>query len=143
MTKNKLISLLCPTAFLIFGIWVRVEAAGMTKRDAMLPKLVAYAIIAISIIDFIVEWRKENHKDRFENVNWIRLLECLAAMFLYVFLLQKIGFFLDTLLLTAFTMWVLDYKNYKILAVSSIIITVAVFVVFKVLLRVPLPTLWL
>lgn len=143
MSKNKLISLLCPTAFLIFGIWVRVSAASMTKRDAMLPILVSYAVIAISIVDFVVEFRKENHKDRFANVNYVRLLACIASMYLYVFLIKKIGFYIDTLLLTAFTMWVLDYKNYKILAVASVIITTAVFVVFKLLLKVPLPTLWL
>lgn len=143
MTKNKLVSLLCPTAFLIFGIWVRISAASMTKRDAMLPILVSYAVIVISIVDFVVEYRKENHKNRFADVNYVRILECLASMFLYVFLIKKIGFFFDTLLLTAFTMWALDYKNYKMLAAASLIITTAVFVVFKILLRVPLPTLWL
>ncbi|MEI3283151.1 MAG: hypothetical protein V8R61_10890 [Enterocloster sp.] len=40
-------------------------------------------------------------------------------------------------------MWVLDYKNYKMLAVSAVIITTVVFVAFNYLLNVPLPTLWL
>lgn len=53
MNKNKIISLISPAAFLLFGIWVRYSAASMTKRDAMMPIIVAYAIIIVSIIDFI------------------------------------------------------------------------------------------
>lgn len=143
MNKNKIISLISPAAFLLFGIWVRYSAASMTKRDAMMPIIVAYAIIIVSIIDFITEWRKKEHKDRFAGVNFGRVGACIAAMYLYVFLIQKIGFYLDTLWLTAFTMWVLDYKNYKMLAVSAVIITTVVFVAFNYLLNVPLPTLWL
>ena len=141
--KNKLVSLISPIAFLAFGIWLRISANGFTKRDAMFPKLVSVAIIAIAIVDLIVELRKKNHKDRFADVNFVRILMCLAAMCIYVFVLKKIGFFLDTLFLTAFTMWALDYKNYKILPVAALIITTVVFVMFKILLNVPLPTIWL
>ncbi len=141
MTKNKFISLLCPLAFLLFGIWIRVEAAGMTRRDATFPSLVSYSIIVIAIIDFISEFRKETHKDRFKGVNFVRLLACLAAMFLYVFLLKKIGFLIDTILLCAFTMWILGYRKWKVLIPSAIGIALVVFGVFYGLMRVPLPTI--
>lgn len=141
--KNKIVSLISPIAFLAFGIWLRLSANGFTKRDAMFPKLVSMAIIVIAVVDLIVELTKKQHKDRFAGVNFLRILMCLVAMFLYVSLLKKIGFFLDTLLLTAFTMWTLDYKNYKVLPVAALVITTIVFVMFKVLLKVPLPTIWL
>lgn len=143
MTKNKMISLISPIAFLIFGIWVRYSAMSMTKRDAMMPIIVSYAVIVISIVDLITEMRKKDHKDRFAGVNFARLLACIASMYLYVFLLKKIGFFLDTLWLTAATMVILDYRNYKILVFASFLITTVVFLAFGVLLKVPLPTLWL
>lgn len=143
MTKNKIISMISPIAFLIFGIWIRYSAASMTSRDAMMPIIVSYLVILISIVDLITEWKKEKHKDRFAGVNFGRIAACLIAMYLYVFLLKKIGFYLDTLWLTAFTMLTLDYKNYKMLALSSVIITTVVFVAFKFLLKVPLPTLWI
>ncbi len=143
MNKNKIVSLSVPVAFLIFGIWVRYSAISMASRDAMLPILVSYAIILISLLDFITEWRQKEHKDRFQGVNFGRLAACLIAMYLYVFLMRKIGFYLDTLWLTAFTMRVLDYKNYKLLALASVIITSVVFGAFYCLLNVPLPTLWL
>lgn len=143
MTKNKLISLLCPLAFLAFGIWIRVSTLSMQRKDAVFPSLVSYVVIGISIIDLIVEFRREKDKDRFKDVNFVRLLATITAMFLYVFLLKKIGFFLDTLLLTAFTMRILGYRNYVVLVLSSLGITAAVFGVFYGLLNVPLPTLFL
>ena len=115
----------------------------MSKRDATFPSLVSYVIIVISVIDLISELRKAEHKDRFKDTNLLRVLACVAAMFLYVFLLKKIGFFLDTVLLGAFIMWVLGYQRYKILAACAVGIAAVVFGVFYGLLNVPLPTLFL
>lgn len=143
MNKNKMIALTSPLVFLVFGAWIRVSTLSMTKRDSVFPNLVAYLVIAISIIDFISVYRKSEHRNRFQGINAPKLFQSLAAMFLYVILLQKIGFVLDTLLLSAFTMWVLDYRNYKRLPLISVLITAAVFIIFYYLLKVPLPTLWL
>lgn len=143
MNKNKMIALSSPLVFLVFGIWIRVSTLSMTKRDSVFPNLVAYMVIAISIIDFISVYRKSEHKNRFQGINAPKLFQSLAAMFLYVILLKKIGFVIDTLLLSAFTMWVLDYRNYKRLPLISVLITAAVFVIFYYFLKVPLPTLWL
>ena len=141
--KNKIISLACPLIFLIFGIWILFSAMQMSKRDGTFPKIVAGLIIIISVIDFISEMRKEEHKDRFANTNILKVIICTVVMFVYVVLIKKIGFFIDTLILTAFTMWILDYKNYKILPVAAFVITTVVFVAFKYLHKVPLPTLFL
>ncbi len=143
MNKNKIIALTAPLAFLVFGVWIRVSTLSMTKRDSVFPNLVACMVIIVSLIDLVSVYRKTGLKNRFQGVNALKLFQCLAAMFLYVFLLKKIGFVIDTLLLTAFTMWVLDYRNYKILPLVSVLITAAVFFIFYYLLRVPLPTLWL
>lgn len=143
MNKNKLFSLLSPVAFLAFGIWIKISTLSMGKRDATFPALVSYVIIVVSIIDLISELRKAEHKDRFKNTNLVRVVACLTAMFLYVFLLKKIGFFFDTVLMGAFIMWALDYKKYPVLAICAVIISAVVFGVFFGLLRVPLPTLFL
>lgn len=143
MNKNKMIALSSPLVFLVFGIWIRISTQTMTKRDSVFPNLVAYMVIIVSIIDFISVYRKTEHKNRFRGINAPKLLQSLAAMFLYVILLKKVGFVIDTLLLTAFTMWVLDYRNYKRLPLISVLITAVVFIIFYYLLKVPLPTLWL
>ena len=140
LSKNKIISLIAPVAFLAFGIWVYLSTRTMRGTDGIFPSMVAILIIAISIVDFIVELRKDNHKDRFADVNWIALLSSLAAMCLYVFLFKKIGFFFDTLWLTAATMLILGYRRYGVIAISSLLITGAVFGVFYFLMHVPFPT---
>ena len=140
LNKNKIISLIAPVAFLAFGIWVYLSTRTMRGTDGTFPSMVAILIIAISIVDFIVELRKDNHKDRFADVNWIALLSSLAAMCLYVFLFKKIGFFFDTLWLTAATMLILGYRRYGVIAISSVLITGAVFGVFYFLMHVPFPT---
>ena len=143
MSKNKLVSLLCPLVFLAFGIWIKVSTLSMAKRDRMFPSLVSYLIIICAAIDFISEWRKLDHKDRFKGVNFVRLIACVAALFLYVFLIKKIGFFLDTLILCIFLMRLLGYKRWVVLIPAAIGITAAVFGVFWGLLNVPLPTIFL
>lgn len=62
MTKAKLTALICPLAFLLFGIYIRVATMSMTSRDATFPNLVSYVIIMISIIDCVSVWRKKEHK---------------------------------------------------------------------------------
>lgn len=141
MSKNKIISLLCPIAFLIFGIWVRISAMSFQRRDAIFPIMVAYVTIVIAILELISEMRKTEHKDRFKNVNFGCLGACIVAMFLYIFLLKKIGFFIDTTLLCAFTMWALGYRRWKMLVPSAILISALVFGAFYGLMRVPLPTI--
>lgn len=143
MTKDKLTALLCPVAFLVFGIYIRIASISMAERDAVFPNLVAYVVIVISVIDFISVWRKKEHKPIFSGVNFLKLFECLAAMCIYVFLLKKVGFIIDTFLLTSFTMYALDYKNWKLIPAIAAIITAVVFGVFYGLLNVPLPTLFL
>jgi len=143
MTKHKLISLLCPLAFLVFGIWIRISCMSFQKRDAMFPSLISYVTIAIALIDLVSEFRRPDHKDRFKNVNFVRLIACVAVLFLYVFLLKKVGFFVDTMLLCGFTMWILGYRRWKVLIPCSILISAVVFGVFYGLMKVPLPTIFL
>ena len=140
LNKNKIISLIAPVVFLAFGIWIYLSTRTMRGSDGTFPSMVAILIVVISIVDFIVELRKDNHKDRFANVNWIALLSSLAAMCLYVYLFKKIGFFFDTLWLTAATMLILGYRRYGVIVISSLLITGAVFGVFYFLMHVPFPT---
>lgn len=143
MQKNKLISLLCPAAFFLFGIYIYISALSFRSSDKTFPKLIAVLIIVISIVDFIVELRRAEHKDRFKDVRFVRLLLSIALMFAYVFLLKKIGFFLDTVLLTSLAMLLLDYEKPKWIPVYSISISGVVYIIFGILLKVPLPTLFL
>ena len=142
MSKEKMVALICPIAFLLFGIWIRISTLSFSStRDSRFPNLAAYLIIIMSVVQLVSDLRKNNHKQIFKDCNLIMILEYLLLLCLYIFLLKKIGFVLDTLILTMGTMLLLGYRRYKIMIPTSIGITLAVFGIFYGLLRVPLPTL--
>jgi len=141
--KNKLVSLLCPSAFLIFGIYIIIESAKFKSTDGIFPTMTAVLLIAVSLIQFAKDLLTKEHKDRFAGTNFLQVLEYVAALLLYAFLFKKIGYIFDTLWLTAYTMFALRYRNWKGLLLISAGITAGLYLIFRVLLKVPLPTLWL
>ncbi len=143
MSKNKIVVLLCPVAFLLFGIYVRVACMGMPRRDATFPAMISYLVIAIAIALFIFEWRKNDHTPVFANVNFKKLLIYTAVLSMYVLTMKQIGYFIGTVLLTGTTMYILEYRRYTMLVLMAFGITAFIFAMFKYLLRVPLPTLFL
>jgi len=143
MKKNKILAILCPLAFLLFGIWIVIESSTFRGTDGTFPKMAGVLMIAVSLIQLIKDFCAKEHKNKFEGGNNIRVLEYVAALILYVFLIKKIGYVFDTLWLTAFTMFALGYKNWKGLVIYPVAITAILYLLFGVLLKVPLPTLWL
>ena len=138
-----MVSLICPVAFLLFGIWLRFSTLSMSSRDATFPNLVAYVTIFCAIMQLIQDLKNNSHKARFTGVSFPRLIACTAGLFLYAFLLRTIGFPIGTFLLLMFIMWILGYRKYKVIVLASLAITAVVYGIFGILLNVPLPTVWL
>ena len=141
--KNKLISLLCPSAFLIFGVYIITESLKFKSTDGIFPIMTAVLLMSVSLIQLTKDLLVKEHKDRFAGSNLLQVLEYTAALLLYAFLFKKIGYILDTLWMTAYTMFALRYRDWKRLILISFGITAILYLIFRVLLKVPLPTLWL
>lgn len=141
--KNKIVSLLCPSAFLLFGIYIIVESTKFKSTDGIFPIMTAVLLIAVSLIQFVKDLLTKEHKDRFADSNILQVLEYVAALLLYAFLFKKIGYILDTLWLTGYTMFALRYRDWKKLLLISVGITAVLYFIFRILLKVPLPTIWL
>lgn len=141
MKKGKIVTFLVPAAFFLLAVYILVSTHFMPDRDAMFPKLIAWIMLLISVIEGGSEGRKKQFTDCFAGNNLVKVGEFIATLFVYIFLLEKIGFFIDTLVLGMAIMWLLDYRRKKILVVASLLITTVVFVIFYVLIKVPLPTL--
>ena len=86
--------------------------------------------------------RRKDHEDRFAQSNLLKVAELLAVLCIYVFLLKKAGYFICTSVLMFYMMLTQGYKRYAVAALTSVLFTALVFFVFKVLLNVPLPTLF-
>ena len=63
----------------------------------------------------------------------------LLALVIYVFLLKKIGYIIDTFILCFFVIRSLGYKKTGVTLLCSALAVACVFFIFKVLLSVPLP----
>ena len=68
-----------------------------------------------------------------------RMLLMAAALFVYAFLLDKIGFILSTILLIVFFLRVIEAKSWIVTALIAIPTPFCTYLVFKVLLRVQMP----
>lgn len=144
MDKNKWIALLSPLTFFVFGIWVFITSSSMSRGNRTFPQIIAVLTIFISMIGLFSVLREKEVAPLFgENVNYVKLLTCVLSLCIYIFLMKKIGFYLDTLLLTSFHTWNMGYRKYPMLGFSSILITTVVSGVFYFLIKAPLPTLFM
>ena len=142
MKKEKIGTFLVPAAFFLLAAYILFSARFMSERDAMFPNLIAWIMLLISVIEGISEWRKKQVGFRFAGNNLAKVAEVIAALFGYIFLLGKIGFYFDSLILSMAIMWLLGYRRKIVLIMASLLITTVVFVIFYVLIKVPLPTLF-
>lgn len=139
MDKKKIIGLVCPVSFLAFGVYILLESQRFKSTDKIFPTMVAVLMIAISLIQLLVDLRKKKHKNVFAGNNVLRVAGYAVVLMLYAYLLKKIGYVLDTIWLTAFTLYALDYRKWKGLVIIPAAATACLYVIFKILLKVPLP----
>lgn len=140
MDKKKLSVLAMPVFFLLLGIYIIVSSSAMSTSEGTFPRMVGWLTVLVSVVQLYNDIRKKDYKNVFNHSNMRKVIEATAILFAYVLLLGKIGYIVDTILLSAVTMWFLNYKNIKVILISSIGFTLIVYCIFKILLKVPLPT---
>ncbi len=87
--------------------------------------------------------KKQKTVVKLEGVNLAMVGMTVLALVIYVVLLKKIGYVIDTFLLSAFIMRALGYKKLPVIAICSALAVAVTFFVFKMLLSVPLPMILL
>lgn len=78
--------------------------------------------------------------DVFSDCDIRKILVTVGALVLYTLLLSIIGFILDTVLLGSFIIWYLKPGAWKKPVFAGIVTTIVVYIIFHVLLFVPLPS---
>lgn len=139
MDKKKLSVLAMPVFFLLLGIYIIVSSNAMSSSEGTFPRMVGWLTVLVAVVQLYNDIKKKDCKHVFANSNMRKVIEATAILFAYVLLLEKIGYIVDTILLSAVTMWFLNYKNIKAILISSIGFTLIVYCIFKILLKVPLP----
>ena len=96
---------------------------------------------ALSI--FIHTWKTQSSVIHMENINLLNIAVTILILVGYVIVLNKIGYFISTFLLGVLVMRLLGYKNKVGLILYPLAIVAVLFLGFKFLLNVPLPTVFL
>jgi hypothetical protein len=105
-----------------------------------LPLLVSFGIIGGGVV---IVWNGVRHSGRAVSwppmSGWLRVILMLVAMAASFLLLEALGFVVVTALFMAVMVYCLGERSWRILATVPLLSAVALYVVFAVWLRVPLP----
>ena len=143
MNKKQLaIELAMPIAFIIMGIYVIVEAMGMGS-EGVFPTMSAGVLLLCAVYLIFETLKKQKAVVKLEGVNLKMVGITLLTLMVYVFIIKKIGYVIDTFLLCAFIIRSLGYKKYPMIVLCSAAAVGVTFFIFKILLSVPLPMVFL
>lgn len=143
MNKKQLIlELLMPAVFALAAIKVIAEAIPMNS-EGVFPMMSAGLLLACSVYLFIEVLIKKKAVAVLDGVNLPMVGITLLVLLAYVFLLKKIGYVADTFILCAVIIRILGYRKPGITVLCSALAAALTFLVFKGLLSVPLPMVFL
>ena len=138
--KQLMIELAMPIVFMLVAVYVIVKAIPM-ESEGVFPIMSAGVLCAVYL--FVEILIKHQQVVKLEGVNLKMVGVTLLALAVYVFLLKKIGYIIDTFALCFFIIRSLGYKKTGVTLLCSALAVACVFFIFKVLLSVPLPMILL
>ncbi len=140
--KNKTINLFIPIILFIISIYVIITSRSYGS-EGQFPLLIGAGLLISSGALIIRIIFKNDLEVNFSESNLIGVGITILTLLAYIFLFDKIGYFISTVLLGTIVIRILGYKNIFKNIVIVIIATTLSFCVFKILLKVPLPTMFI
>jgi putative tricarboxylic transport membrane protein len=121
-------------------IWaIRLQVGTLLRPlPGFFPLLVGSGIVALSIILFIRGWRGGGKAPR-PYGDWQRPAIMVAGLAVYALILAPVGYILSTIFIAMVTLRVLGLRSWKVIGLSSVVLSVTVYFVFSRLLDVELP----
>jgi putative tricarboxylic transport membrane protein len=107
-----------------------------------MPFLSGLAIIGLSVVVFIQQLAKgsrEGLRDLWAQKNWLSIMMVMGALVLYTVLFRFLGFLLDTFLLIAFLLRVMEPLSWKKVLVGAIGSALGSYIIFQLWLEAQLP----
>lgn len=142
--KDWILELSMPAVMAALGIYVLKASYSIKPKSAgTFPRMCAILLligVAVTVLQIIISKKKTVH---FENLRWWKAFLLLGMIVVYVILLLRIGYLIPTIALCAGIMVLLRYRNWVVIGAVSVIAVGIVFVLFKIILKVPLPMLFL
>ena len=132
-----IISLLIALVFIVGGIRLRL-GPPTEPEPGFFPFLGGITLMILAGILLVQAWQGKSSGTNAFGKLW-GPLALIAGMVAYVAVLEITGYVIATTLLSALVLWVLEAKPFWVLGVISLVLGVGSYVIFDVLLGVPLP----
>lgn len=134
-------------ALLLFGVFALITASTELKfgtfekpQGGFAPVIFSSGLILFSSINLAIELRKENRvPEKLKEMNWIKFFLYVGICVLYVFLVKKIGFILDTFLCLLAMLKITGQKGLVRPLVISAVFSGILWALFTYAMNVPLP----
>lgn len=129
-----------PLVFIALALFViyEMQFKKIPKADAAFPTLAAILLILSSVPLIVQSFRGNMNREPIQLQPFLRVLVVAAVLFLYVFCLKPVGYLISTFVLCNVILLLIGYEKRLFGAVYSLILTLAVYGIFKLLLHVPL-----
>ena len=142
--RNKKENMLFTIAIIIVFAVVLVMSFSLSETAGSVPRLISIIGIILSVFSLIADAKKSvgNPKDNStasDENKGISFVKCFAFIIAYLAAMVVLGFLISTILMLFFMTILLNYKNYKVSAIFSVVATVILYFSFKYLFYVRLP----
>ncbi len=129
-------------AILFSAVYLR-QVTDISAQDALLVKPVAFILIGLAAATLILEFRKaRNRPETFVKPVFripLKVVFFIVSCSVYLAVLTRLGFIPSTALFIAAVSWFLGVRKMKTLIGVAVIVPLVLYLLFQVLLEVPLP----
>lgn len=147
--KMKKADQITAIVLLLFSAFIIEESSKMTLQVEFAPGYgffpfwLGILMAVLSIMLFVNAWQRPAALDEEAPIPGrqalINVAIILGALGLYAFLMEPLGYVIDTLILVCLLLGVVEREKWLTTGVVAVAITGALYVIFQVLLGVPLP----
>jgi putative tricarboxylic transport membrane protein len=135
--------------WLIFSVFVSYESyrLGLGTLHQPGPGFLFFwtgiVVAILSLTVFVRSFRKRSLDEAKESIpikwNVTKIILVLISLFLYVLLMERLGFLVVTLLFFILLLGVIEKKKWSFAVLVSLIVTIATYLVFEIGLQSQLP----
>lgn len=143
LKKNQFAVMLFDIVLLAIGLYMIIEGRTYRGNDKYFPIIVGALQTGTAIWMLIEDLISRKPCIDLKKINFLAVGVTIAALIIYYFLFETIGFILSTILLGVSVILGLRYNSIKGAILWPIGFVAIIYLIFKVLLKIPLPTLFL
>lgn len=143
LKKNQFAVMLFDIVLLAIGLYMIIEGRTYRGNDKYFPIIVGALQTGTAIWMLIEDLISRKPCIDLKKINFLAVGVTIAALIIYYFLFETIGFILSTILLGVSVILGLRYNSIRGAILWPIGFVAIIYLIFKVLLKIPLPTLFL